>query len=197
MLAARPPKEWPPATTPGPARAAKTAAARSARPRGSSTASAATPRARRPWTWPAIDSAPPNAPGPSTTRRRGRSTGGLVIIYVRPPLIIGVVVLRVTAVEPVSSHEVRLTFNDGLVREVDMAPMMWGELGEALKDPDFFRRVRVDEEARSITWPNGFEPDPDVLHGDHPPAMAGGTEAPKRGRRRLSASRPVSARRPG
>jgi hypothetical protein len=78
-------------------------------------------------------------------------------------------VLRVTAVEPASSHVVRVTFNDGVTREVDMAPMMWGELGEPLRDPAFFRRVRVDQEARTVVWPNGFEPDPDVLHGDHSP----------------------------
>jgi hypothetical protein len=80
------------------------------------------------------------------------------------------VVLRVTAVEAVSDHELRLTFNDGLVRDMDMAPMMWGELGEPLRDPSFFRRVRVDEASRTIGWPNGFEPDPDVLHGEYPPA---------------------------
>ena len=93
---------------------------------------------------------------------------------------ITLVVLRVTAVEPVSSHELRLTFNDGVVREVDIGPMMWGELGEPLRDPDYFRRVRIDEESRTIAWPNGFEPDPDVLHGDHQPARPGPTGAPDR-----------------
>lgn len=92
------------------------------------------------------------------------------------------VVLRVTAVEPVSDHELRLTFNDGLVRQVDMAPMMWGDLGEPLRDPAFFKRVSVDEESRTIVWPNGFEPDPDVLHGDYPPTTSA-PAAPRRGRR--------------
>jgi Protein of unknown function (DUF2442) len=86
---------------------------------------------------------------------------------------IGAVVLRVTAVEAVSDHELRLTFNDGLVRDVDMASDMWGEMGEPLRDPSFFRQVRVDDASRTITWPNGFEPDPDVLHGDYPPAAPG------------------------
>jgi len=86
---------------------------------------------------------------------------------------IGAVVLRVTAVEAVSDHELRLTFNDGLVRDMDMAPMMWGALGAPLRDPSFFRRVRVDEASRSIAWPNGLEPDPDVLHGNFPVAAPG------------------------
>lgn len=86
---------------------------------------------------------------------------------------IGAVVRRVTAVEAISDHELRLTFDDGLVRDLDMAPMMWGELGKPLRDPAFFRLVRVDADSRSIAWPNGFEPDPDVLHGDFPPAASG------------------------
>ena len=94
-------------------------------------------------------------------------------------------VRRVTAVETISDHELRLTFNDGLVRDLDMAPMMWGELGEPLRDPAFFRRVRLDEESRTIVWPNGFEPDPDVLHGDYPPATAP-QEGDEQSRRRRS-----------
>jgi hypothetical protein len=97
----------------------------------------------------------------------------LIADYRRRYGTIGAVVRRVTAVEAVSDHELRLTFNDGLVRDMDMAPMMWGELGESLRDPTFFRRVRVDEASRTIAWPNGFEPDPDVLHGDYPPARSG------------------------
>jgi hypothetical protein len=105
------------------------------------------------------------------------------------------VVRRVTAVEAVSNHELRLTFNDGLVREVDMTPMMWGELGEPLHDPTYFRRVRVDEGSRTIAWPNGFEPDPDVLHGDYPPATSSGQghQPPRRRWRRLGrATLPLS-----
>jgi hypothetical protein len=44
---------------------------------------------------------------------------------------------------------------------------------EPLKDPSFFRRVRVEEEAGTIAWPNGLGLDPDVLHGDYPPEWPG------------------------
>jgi hypothetical protein len=47
-------------------------------------------------------------------------------------------------------------------------------MGEPLRDLAFFRQVRVDPELRTIVWPNGFDLDPDVLHGrrskDMPPA---------------------------
>lgn len=74
--------------------------------------------------------------------------------------------IRVTTVEPLDDHNLRLTFNDGLVRDFDASPLMRGPLGEPLRDPDYFRQVHVDEEARTIVWPNGLDPDPDVLHGD-------------------------------
>jgi Protein of unknown function (DUF2442) len=75
-------------------------------------------------------------------------------------------IIRVTAVELLDDHNLRLTFSDGLVRDFDASPLMHGALGEPLRDPDYFRQVRIDEEARTIVWPNGLDPDPDVLHGD-------------------------------
>jgi hypothetical protein len=47
-------------------------------------------------------------------------------------------------------------------------------MGEPLRDRAYFRQVRVDPELRTVVWPNGFDLDPDVLHGrrsqDMPPA---------------------------
>jgi hypothetical protein len=40
-------------------------------------------------------------------------------------------------------------------------------MAEPLRDPQYFGLVRVDPELRTIAWPNGFDLDPDVLHGDH------------------------------
>jgi Protein of unknown function (DUF2442) len=79
----------------------------------------------------------------------------------------GIMLLRITTAEPLGGHSLRLTFSDGLVREVDLSPLLHGPLGAPLRDPDYFRRVRVDKEARTIVWPNGLDPDPDMLHDDH------------------------------
>jgi hypothetical protein len=38
-------------------------------------------------------------------------------------------------------------------------------MGKPLRDPAVFRQVRVDNELRTIVGPNGFDLDPDVLHG--------------------------------
>jgi hypothetical protein len=79
--------------------------------------------------------------------------------------------LRVTAVEPLDGYRLRLTFSDGLVREIDASFLLHGPLGKELRDPDYFRRVRVDPGSRTIVWPNGLDPDPEVLHGDFEPAQ--------------------------
>ena len=76
-------------------------------------------------------------------------------------------IAQVTSVEPLEHYRLRVTFDDGVVCDVDFSGMLTGELGEPLRDPDYFRRVRVDSDAGTIVWPNGLDPDPLVLHGDY------------------------------
>ena len=75
--------------------------------------------------------------------------------------------LRVIDVQPLDSRRLRISFNDGLVRDVDCSFLMHGTLGQPLNDPEYFKQVRVDEEARTAVWPNGLDPSPELLHGDH------------------------------
>ena len=57
------------------------------------------------------------------------------------------------------------------------ARLLHGTLGEPLRDPDYFRRARVDEEARTVVWPNGLDPVPELLHGGNErPASPSGYE---------------------
>jgi hypothetical protein len=74
---------------------------------------------------------------------------------------------RVTSVEPLDGFRLRIAFTDGLVREVDLSDDLWGQMAEPLQDPGYFRQVRVDTELGTVVWPNGYDLDPDVLHGDH------------------------------
>ena len=74
--------------------------------------------------------------------------------------------VAVISVEPLEAYTLRLGFDDGSERVVDLAPVLWGPMGETLRDLEYFRRVRVEPELRTIVWPNGFDLDPDVLHGD-------------------------------
>ena len=77
--------------------------------------------------------------------------------------------VRVRTVEVLDGLRLRLTFDDGIVTEADFSDDLWGPLAEPLRDPTYFAKVQVDPESRTIIWPNGLDPDPDVLHGDQPP----------------------------
>lgn len=77
---------------------------------------------------------------------------------------------RVTQAEPIGGLAVRLTFTDGIVRELDLEPLLTEGVLLELRDPALFCQVQVDPVAGTVVWPNGVDLDPDVLHGDHEPA---------------------------
>ena len=85
--------------------------------------------------------------------------------------------LRITTVEPLEGHNLRLAFSDGLIRDVDLSPLLHGPLGEQLRDLAYFRRVRVDEQSRTIVWPNGLDPDPDMLRDNYLAAVPAPAQA--------------------
>jgi hypothetical protein len=77
----------------------------------------------------------------------------------------------VTDVEILKERVVRLTFSDGSKRVVDLAPLLWGPVFEEIAaDDSAFAEIRVDHALGTITWPNGADLDPVVLHGDFEPA---------------------------
>lgn len=77
---------------------------------------------------------------------------------------------RVIEVKPLGGYALRLTFSDGLVRELDLGEMLVGDVFDSLREPGVFDKVRVDPVAGTICWPMGVDLDPDVLHGDQAPA---------------------------
>jgi hypothetical protein len=77
---------------------------------------------------------------------------------------------RVTNAEYLGGLRLRVTFSDGLVRELDFADQLTVGVLAALNDSAVFSTVTVDPVAGTVAWPNGIDLDPDVLHGDNPPA---------------------------
>jgi hypothetical protein len=75
---------------------------------------------------------------------------------------------HVISVMVVPPYGLRLSFDDGVERVVDLAGDLWGPMFEPLKDPDYFAKVIVDN--GTVAWPNGLDLDPLVLHGDFEPA---------------------------
>lgn len=79
--------------------------------------------------------------------------------------------IRATGVVHLGDRALRITFSDGLVRELDFAGQLPGVLA-SLDDDASFAQATVDKVAGTICWPNGIDLDPDVLHGDHASASA-------------------------
>jgi hypothetical protein len=72
--------------------------------------------------------------------------------------------IDVVSVKPLGGFRLRVGFSDGSVGVHDFSPTAArdGEMVRPLKDPAFFARVFV--ELGALTWPNGFDVDPIVLH---------------------------------
>ena len=79
-------------------------------------------------------------------------------------------IIDVTAVEVLHERVVRLTFENGEVRDMDLAPLLWGPAFQSLEDDDVFRAVTVDPAAGTIVWPNGADISAHTLYEQSRPA---------------------------
>lgn len=64
-----------------------------------------------------------------------------------------------------SGYKLLLTFEDGSIRRVDLAPHLDGEIFEPLKDIRYFATVQVNSDIDTIVWDNGADMSPDFLFG--------------------------------
>jgi Protein of unknown function (DUF2442) len=73
---------------------------------------------------------------------------------------------RVVDVTVFDAHRMRLTFDDGLIREFEYQPSLAPPSGvfAPFADPAFFALVVVAD--RTVMWPNNVDLDACVLHGD-------------------------------
>jgi hypothetical protein len=66
--------------------------------------------------------------------------------------------------EPISGFKLLLTFGNGEKKAVDLEPHLDGPIFEPLKDPRYFKTVRVNEDLDTIVWDNGADFSPDFLY---------------------------------
>jgi len=80
--------------------------------------------------------------------------------------------VQVTAVHVLGHLRVRLMFSDGLIRDLDLGPLLDAAPAFARhrRDPTFFSRVRCQD--GTIAWPDNTSLDSFVLHGGADPAAA-------------------------
>ena len=72
--------------------------------------------------------------------------------------------LHVTSAMPVEGYRVQVSFDGGREGVADLTEALIGPMFEQLRDPDMFRMLRVDEELRTIVWPNGSDLAPEFIY---------------------------------
>lgn len=79
--------------------------------------------------------------------------------------------VRVRAVEPLEGFHVRLEFEDGTQKDVDLEPYLHGPIFEEIRNnPAVFNSMRI--EGGTVAWSNGADIDPDVLYYGLEPAWS-------------------------
>jgi hypothetical protein len=62
-------------------------------------------------------------------------------------------------------YVVSVRFEDGTRGDVDLSYLTeYGGVFEPLKDPEYFRQLRADDEAGTIVWPNDADIAPETLY---------------------------------
>jgi hypothetical protein len=72
--------------------------------------------------------------------------------------------LHVTDVTYLGAYRLRLQFNDGKVKDVDLKDELYGEIFEPLRDITLFKKVAVNPNTNTIEWPNGADFAPEFLY---------------------------------
>ena len=73
-------------------------------------------------------------------------------------------IYRIIDCKHLPPYGLQLKFDDGLERVVDLENILEGQIYGPLRDEKLFSKVVVDPEIRTVTWPNGADFDPTVLH---------------------------------
>jgi hypothetical protein len=71
--------------------------------------------------------------------------------------VIAHMLMNVIAVQCIGPRALRVWFDDGSVKDVDLSNALWGEVFEPLRDPEFFKQAFVNRETGTVEWPNGAD----------------------------------------
>ena len=72
--------------------------------------------------------------------------------------------IHVSDVKYEGQYRLRVTFDDGVVKRVDLEKELEGAVFEPLRDLTQFRRVMVNKDTGTIEWPNGADMAPEFLY---------------------------------
>lgn len=72
--------------------------------------------------------------------------------------------LHVTEVTYLQEYQLRLRFDNDVVKDVDLKDELYGEVFEPLKGVELFKQVVVNPDTKTIEWPNGADFAPEFLY---------------------------------
>jgi len=61
-------------------------------------------------------------------------------------------------------YRLRIRFDDGGTKLVDLGPYLDGPIFEPLKDLSYFKRFQANKEIDTVVWPNDADFSPDFLY---------------------------------
>ena len=70
--------------------------------------------------------------------------------------------IYITNIKVVGAASLDLTFSNGVQKRVNLRHMLWGEVFEPLRDPEFFAKAQLNE--WTVFWPNGADFAPEFLY---------------------------------
>ncbi|MFN2262054.1 MAG: DUF2442 domain-containing protein [Psychroflexus sp.] len=72
--------------------------------------------------------------------------------------------IKITKAEALTPYQIKVTFNDNTIKTIDLEPILYGAYFESLRNPELFKRIRVNQEIQTIEWPNGADFHPETLY---------------------------------
>jgi len=74
------------------------------------------------------------------------------------------VLINIVDVKVLKPYLIKVFFEDCTAKEIDLEPVLKGELFGPLKEFKLFKQVRVNPEVHNLEWPNGADFDPSMLY---------------------------------
>ncbi|MBI4675681.1 MAG: DUF2442 domain-containing protein [Chloroflexi bacterium] len=70
---------------------------------------------------------------------------------------------RVIGFEIIGDYLLRVRFDDDAEQVINFEPVLYGEMWGPLRNLELFSQVSIDPIARTLTWPNSADFDPETL----------------------------------
>ena len=73
-------------------------------------------------------------------------------------------IFKVVNFEIKEDYKISIVFDDNTMQVIDFKPVLSGEIYGPLNERSLFNQVKIDNEVKTLVWPNGADFDPETLH---------------------------------